>query len=115
MIEAFCGRAGFLDWFSFAAGLVVGILLFAFVEAVVTLRWILVPSFQRWTGEELPSKPKGLSVQDPLMQDRVERLETEVADLTEEVELLSSGLSALREHVTRLERGGKSGTSRPVL
>jgi hypothetical protein len=59
VIEAFCGRAGFLDWFSFAAGLVVGILLFAFVEAVVTLRWILVPSFQHWTGEELPSKPKG--------------------------------------------------------
>ena len=38
------------------------------------------------------------------MQERVQRLETEVADLTEEVELLSSGLSALQEHVTRLER-----------
>ena len=38
------------------------------------------------------------------MQSRVEQLETEVADLHEEVELLSSGLSALREHVTRLER-----------
>ena len=66
-----------------------------------------------WGGAAVEAK--GLSVQDPLMQDRVERLETEVADLTEEVELLSSGLSALREHVTRLERGGKSGTSRPVL
>ena len=35
------------------------------------------------------------------MQSRVEQLEDQVADLTEEVEVLSSGLSAL---VCRLER-----------
>ena len=42
LYEAVCPRPGFLDWFSFSAGICCGILLFAFVELVVTCRWLLV-------------------------------------------------------------------------
>jgi hypothetical protein len=51
--EALGARTSFLDWFSFAAGIIVGVLLFAFVEAVVTLRWVVISFFQQAT--EVPS------------------------------------------------------------
>ena len=59
LCEAFCTKLPFLDWFSFSAGRVVGILLFAFVEAVVTLRWVILAFFQAnpHSREEVPAKP----------------------------------------------------------
>ena len=35
-------KSGGLDWFSFCAGLVCGVIILAFVELAVTLRWLLV-------------------------------------------------------------------------
>ena len=66
--EALGARTSFLDWFSFAAGIIVGVLLFAFVAAVVTLRWVVISFFQQAT--EVPLQRHGKTwasaVQNPL-------------------------------------------------
>ena len=50
LCESLAPKAGLLDWFSFSLGLITGIFLFAFVEAVVTLRWVLVSFCERSTS-----------------------------------------------------------------
>ena len=57
--EAFAARAHYFDWFSFAAGLITGILLFAFIEAVVTVRWLII-SFaqQQGAGNNNSAQPR---------------------------------------------------------
>ena len=42
LCQALIGAPPLLDWFSFLLGLIAGVLIFAFIELVVTLRWLLV-------------------------------------------------------------------------
>ena len=63
LCENFCQKAALLDWFSFSVGLVFGIAVFAFVELVVTVRWVLVASLRQTVESgpgELPRSNKPL-------------------------------------------------------
>ena len=50
-----------IDWFSFALGLFAGVLLFGFVEVVISLRWLLLSlSRTQIAPEEQPRREKPL-------------------------------------------------------
>lgn len=55
----FCNTLGLavsnnFDWFAFSLGLIVGALLFAVLEFLITLRWLIRPWFS--AGRDSPSK-----------------------------------------------------------
>jgi hypothetical protein len=51
------GKGQTFEWFSFAAGLVCGVVIFAFVELVVTLRWLLVSLILSYNRLQLQAIP----------------------------------------------------------
>jgi len=51
------GKGQTFEWFSFAAGLVCGVVIFAFVELVVTLRWLLVSLMLSYNRLQLQASP----------------------------------------------------------
>eukprot|EP00435_Cladocopium_sp_Y103_P076128 s59_g78.t1 len=91
-VAALCGSAasGSWDWASYCAGLASGLLLFALIEALVTLR---VLSTNLWMSRE------------------VELLRAEVGELREEVDSLSSEVRRLRRALAGLRV--QTGSSAP--
>ena len=57
LCESLAPKTALLDWFSFSLGLITGIFLFAFVEAIVTLRWVVISFCERSTSGSYSEGP----------------------------------------------------------